>query len=112
MNKRNLIHHGDNEINASELTRQVRWGDPRTYKWLSTTQVWSWGNGRCDAIVVMTGSVGNATAYVVIRMGKRVEVVEGSLNSAMSAFGFDPKRYRIVTKTMLAEERAARKAAA
>lgn len=90
-----IFHHGIDEKKAHSDTRVVRNTDWRTAPWYSTSQVWSWDDGACDAIVVVTGELGNVRGYTVIRMGTRVEVVEGSLDSTMRAFGYEPKDYVI-----------------
>ncbi len=89
-----LNHHGDNESKVHSDTQLVRRTDWRTAPWYSTTQVWSWDGG--DAIVVMTGRLGNAKAVVVLRVGDKVHVVEdASLNSAMMAFGINTTGWKI-----------------
>lgn len=93
--KSSLYHHG---IDASKLSKEIleaRWQDPRTSRWLTTTQVWSWKGG--EAIVIVThDDYGRPGSYVVMRLGKNIHFVENSsLADAMRAFDIDIKSYRI-----------------
>ena len=95
--KKPLIHHGIDESKVAELTKNERWIDPRTSHWSSTTQVWSWEGG--DAIVVLTGCIGEAMNYVVMRLGDKVHLVAGTgLAGAMRAFGIDLNDYFITIR--------------
>ncbi len=82
-------HHGTNEEAVHSDTRLVRWTDIRTCNWISTTQVWSFDGG--DAIVVVTGTCPNTSAFTVLRIGEKVHVVEASLSDSMKAFGLTPQ---------------------
>ena len=97
---KNLYHHGYDANKASKLTQEARWTSHQTAMWISTTQVWSWDGG--DAIVVATGHLPYATTHVVIRIGDKVTVMEGSLNTAMLAHGIDPKEYVAVAASQAA----------
>jgi len=89
-----LHHHGVNVNAVDKRTFAMRYGHYDTACWLSTTQVWSWKGG--DAIVVMTGSIGAAQAYVVIRQGDKVQVLPADgLSRAMEAVGLNPKEFQI-----------------
>jgi hypothetical protein len=94
-----LIHHGYNENKVSQATRNARWSDYRTRSWLSATQVWSWDNGNCDAIVVVTGTGRDVVNRIVMRIGDKVVFCEGCINKAMSDMGFDPDEYRVVSES-------------
>lgn len=85
-----IFHHGDDENKADMRTVLARHTDP-WIRWGVTTQVWSWDDGACDAIVVLY----RTSSWVIIRMGSRVEMVEGCLDSAMRAFGYERKDYVI-----------------
>jgi hypothetical protein len=92
---KSLRHHGVDESRVHEDTQHLRWSDPRTSSWVSTTQVWSWDNG--DAIVVIVGN----TPFVVIRNGDKVQILPAdSVNAAMASVGLDPDGYRVVPGRM------------
>jgi hypothetical protein len=77
-----------NDLNEAHAdTRAVRWSDLRTCNSLTTTQVWKWRGG--DAIVVLANDPYSRLpkSYVVIRKGKKVQVIEGALHDALLATG-------------------------
>lgn len=84
-----LVHLGADAGRADKRTQAVRYSDPRTCRSLSTTQVWSWNAGECDAIVVVTNKAGEPPqGHTVIRMGDTVSVIQGSVKDAMDAFRY------------------------
>jgi len=75
----------------NQATKDVRYNDYRLSNWLGETQLWAWGGG--DAMVVVTGTLpGRVTGYTVIRVGKTVRVIEGSVNNALREMGFNPEK--------------------
>lgn len=83
---------GYDELHAD--TKAVRWEDARTSGWLTTSTCFAWKGG--EAVGVVTGHHPNVRCYTIIRLGKKVSVVEGSLRDAMRAFGLDEKKYTVV----------------
>lgn len=95
-----LVHLGDDQSAVDLRTVEARWSHPSTKNWLITTQAWAWDEGQCDALVVLAENYyrTSSVSFVVIRMGDRIEVVEGSLHAVMGAFGYAPSDYTIKSR--------------
>lgn len=81
-----LQHCGNDEKKVHEITRAARWMDLRTCNSLSTTQAWKFRGG--DALVVVVNApYGGITGYSIVRIGKKVQVIEGAIKPVLEALG-------------------------
>lgn len=79
--------HGDNIDVVNKATLDLRYSDYRTQYELTVTQTWTWKGG--DAIVLLVKNpYGNLPRpCTVIRVGKKVQVIEAPLASALPQVG-------------------------
>jgi len=85
---------GDDVALAHKLTQDLRYSDDRVKYSLTVTQVWTWKGG--DAIVVLVKNpYGNLPlGHTVIRVGKKVQVIEAPLVGALRQVGI--QNFKIV----------------
>jgi hypothetical protein len=79
--------HGDNINVVAKATLDLRYSDYRTQYELTVTQTWTWKGG--DAIVLLVKNpYGNLPRpCTVIRVGKKVQVIEAPLATALPQVG-------------------------